>query len=102
QTECAIQLEVRKAAHVKEVQRIRCIIGTGDVGIGPRGGFLQIEERVGMRQSSGKTTTGKREVEFCCSEFQVIAPFIFRIEAEGGDCEQAAGRSICQIENMLG
>src|SRR5215469_1882160 len=94
---------MRQTAHVKEVQRIGGVIGSSDVSIGPGCSLLQVEERIGARQSSRETSTRKREVKLSCSEFEVIAPFRFRVETERRGSQQvAAGRGICQIKDMLG
>src|SRR5262249_43400468 len=70
----AKQLKVCKTTYVEKIQRVGGVIRPGNVSVRPECGFLQIEERVGVRQSSRESSTGKREVEFRRAELQIITP----------------------------
>src|SRR4051812_6231809 len=64
---------------------------------------LQVKVGIGMgRRRQSATSRLQSKIEFCGSQFHVIAPFTFRIEAVGNHCEEiAARRGVCEIKDMF-
>src|ERR1019366_10479321 len=65
--------------------------------------LLQIERAIAMGQAPRQNACAlQSKVEFCSPEFEVVAPFSFRVDAERNCGKQVSARSgVCQIEDVL-
>src|SRR5947207_5977178 len=94
---------MRQSADVVQIERISRIVRPGEVGIGPVRRLLQVEHAVVVRQAHRQTACAlQSKVQFRSPEFEVFAPFRFRIKAEWNYGEEVSARSgVCQVEDVL-
>src|SRR5207244_5417913 len=95
---------MRQSGYVIEIESIRSVVWTGDVGIGPVRRLLQVIIRIGMRQARRQSSRCLQgEIELDGAPFEVVTPLRLGIKAERNHRQQiSARRCICQIEDVLG
>ncbi len=95
---------MRQSGYVIEIESIRSVVWTGDVGVGPVRRLLQVIIRIGMRQARRQSSRSlQSKIELDGAPFEVVTPFRLRIKAERNHRQQiAAGRCICKVEDVLG
>src|SRR5438132_2435927 len=96
---------MRQSGYVIEIESIRSVVWTGDVGVGPVRRLLQVIIRIGMRQQVRRQSSRslQSKIELDGAPFEVVTPFRLRIKAESNHRQQiAAARCICKVEDVLG
>src|SRR5438105_10292489 len=95
---------MRQSGYVIEIESIRSVVWTGDVGVGPVRRLLQVIIRIGMRQARRQSSRSlQSKLELDGAPFEVVTPFRLGIKAERNHRQQiAAGRCICKVEDVLG
>ena len=97
------QLGMAEGAHVVQVQRVRCVVGPVDVGVGPVRGQLHIVARVAVRHPTRRARLLERERQLGRAELHVVAPLGLGVEVErDGRRQMPRRRGVCEVEDVLG
>ena len=97
-----VQLEVRQAAHVVEVQRVGGVVGPGDVRVRPVRRPGQVVHRIRVRQPRWQPARCHRAVELRGTELEVVPPLRLGIEAERDNRQEVPGwAGVRKVEDVL-
>src|SRR5215470_12451932 len=102
QRQGTIKIKVRNAGHIIEIERVRSVVWSGDVGVRPVCGLLQIIRSRVRSWGAAAAAALQGKIKLCSTEFHIIAPLGFRIEAKGNDGQEiSTRRGICKVKYVL-